>query len=271
MADTRWRFIDNEAALGSYNMALDMAMTLAASRGEAPATLRLYEWQNPTISLGYHQSETDIDLDRCRADGVDVVFRPTGGRAVLHHNEVTYSVTLPPDSPFFRADIMGVYELISRCLVRALRLLNVEVEFERSKKSAPGMAHDELSALCYASSAQYEIVVNGRKLVGSAQRRISNGALQHGSILVGDEHLNITHYLARDERGRRRVRDYMQRHTVSLQQVCAQPVVKQQLKALLKQAFAEELQIEFVDGVPSESECAEALKLQNKFAVLENS
>lgn len=271
MADAVWRFVDDGAALGSYNMALDMAMTLAASRREAPATLRLYEWQNPTISLGYHQSEADIDLDRCRADGVDVVFRPTGGRAVLHQNEVTYAVVLPPDCPFFRADIMGVYELISRCLVRSLRMLDVDVEFERSKKSPVTLAHDELSALCYASSAQYEIVVGGRKLVGSAQRRINNGVLQHGSILVGDEHLNITHYLARDERGRRRVRDYMNRHTVSLQQVCLQPVVRQQLKALIKQAFVEELRVEFIDGAPAESERAEALKLKNKFAVLENS
>lgn len=265
-----WRFIDSGFLSGSYNMAADMAMTLAAARGEAPATLRVYNWEQPTISLGYHQSEQDIDLNRCREDGVDVVFRPTGGRAILHHNEVTYAVVLPPSSPFYAPDIQRVYEFISRCLVRALRLLEIDVDFERSKKTPADFAHGELSTLCYASSIQYEISVNGRKLVGSAQRRINHGVLQHGSILVGDEHLNITRYLAgRDERLRQRVREYMEKNTVSLQQVSKKTIDKSQLVRSLRRAFAEELGIIFTDAPLSDSEHREAQTLQSKFAILE--
>lgn len=251
-------------------MAADMAMTLAAARGEQPATLRVYNWQNPTISLGYHQSEQDIDIDRCHEEGIDVVYRPTGGRAILHYNEVTYAVVLPPSSPFYAPEIQRVYEFISRCLVRALRSLEIDVDFERSKKSPTDFAHGELSTLCYASSIQYEISINGRKLVGSAQRRINHSVLQHGSILVGDEHLNITRYLAvRDERLRWRIREFMERNTISLQQVCKMPVDKSQLVRSLRQAFAEELDIKFTDASLSENEHREALSLQSKFAVLE--
>jgi lipoyl(octanoyl) transferase len=266
-----WRFIDSGSLPGSYNMAADMAMTLAAARGEQPATLRVYNWQNPTISLGYHQSEQDIDLDRCREEGVDVVFRPTGGRAILHQNEVTYAVVLPPASPFYAPEIQSVYEFISRCLVRALRLLDVDVDFERSKKSPADFAHEELSTLCYASSIKYEISIDGRKLIGSAQRRINHGVLQHGSILVGDEHLNITRYLTvRDERLRRLIRDYMEKNTISLQQARKTAFNKSQLVSSLRRAFAEELGIQFVDASLSENEHREALSLQSKFAVLEN-
>jgi lipoyl(octanoyl) transferase len=266
-----WRFIDSGFLPGSYNMAADMAMTLAAARGEAPATLRVYNWARPTISLGCHQSELDIDLDRCREAGIAVVYRPTGGRAILHHNEVTYAVVLPPSSPFYAPEIQRVYEFISRCLVRALRLLDIDADFERIKKSPSDFARGELSTLCYASSIQYEITISGRKLAGSAQRRINHGILQHGSILVGDEHLNITRYLAvRDEPFRQRVREYMEKNTISLQQVSKALLDKSQLVHSLRRAFAEELDILFFDASLSDHEHREALSLQSKFAVLDN-
>ncbi|MDZ7315937.1 MAG: lipoate--protein ligase family protein [candidate division KSB1 bacterium] len=270
-ADELWRFIHYGALPGAYNMALDMAMTLAASRGETLPTLRIYGWKVPTISLGYHQSEQDLDLDRCREDGVDVVYRPTGGRAVLHQNEITYAVVLPPSSRYFSDHILTIYELISRCLVRGLRCLGAPVDFER-KKRTPQFNGPDPAALCYASSAQYEIVIGNRKLVGSAQRRISNGVLQHGSILIGEEHLNITRYVAvRDDSQRLRLRSFMERRTVVLNQVLPHGVDKRQAALCIRDAFADELGIRFLDGEPTPNEHEEAMRLLERFSIVSSS
>jgi len=266
-----WRFIDSGPLPGATNMAADMAITQVLGREPAPPTLRVYQWSRPTISLGYHQSEKDIDLLRCSQDGIDVVYRPTGGRAILHDNEVTYAVILPPSSSFFALDIFGVYEFISRCLVHALQSLNIDADFERAKKTPDGFSRGELSTLCYASSIQYEIAIQGRKLVGSAQRRIHNSVLQHGSILLGDEHLAVAHYLAgHDDQWRHRVHQYLKKQTVSINQLTRTPVTRQQMIAALRQGFAEELRISFTDGQLSNEEMKQSELLRSKFAILEN-
>ncbi len=265
-----WRFIDDGDLPGAFNMAVDMAMTMAAARGEAPATLRLYGWRAPTISLGCHQSEEDIDPERCRRDGVEAVFRPTGGRAVLHYNEVTYAVVLPPSSPFYAADIMSVYALVSRCLVNALQRVGAPVDFERGKKPTADTGRD-LAALCYASASQYEIVVQGRKLVGSAQRRINNGALQHGSILIGNEHLDIVEYLSGlTDHQRKRLRQAMERRTITLNRACPHPPQRHEVRRAVKEAFTEVLGIRFVEEPLSANERREAENLAKRFSILEN-
>lgn len=250
-------------------MALDMAMTEAVAAGKVAPTLRLYSWRPWAISLGYHQSDQDVDVQRCRADHIDVVLRPTGGRAILHANELTYAVALPPSSPFFLKDVLTVYEIISRSLVRSLTLLGIDVDFERAKKTPKEFARGDLSTLCYASSVQYEIGINGRKLVGSAQRRINGSALQHGSILIGEEHLQITKYLsAKSESWRQRVKQYMQKNTISLNQVSDQKIDYNTLANALKSGFEQELGITFVEQDTSTAELQQARKIVSKFSIL---
>ena len=267
-AQEAWRFIDSGLQRGAMNMALDMAMTQAAVAGNALPTLRVYGWRPPAISLGYHQSENDVDVARCRKDEIDVVLRPTGGRAILHQNELTYSVSIPPESIHFAPDIQSVYALISRALVAALRLLDVNVEFDRARKTPKDFSKGELSTLCYASSVKYEINIGRKKLVGSAQRRINGGVLQHGSILIGDEHLRIARYLAaKDDQWRERVRDFMKKNTVSLNQVSRSPITYAQAGAALKKGFARELGVEFVDDDFSVAELDHAEKIKQKFSI----
>lgn len=252
-------------------MALDMAMTEAAACGAVPPTLRLYQWCPWAISLGYHQSGQDIDVQRCRADHIDVVLRPTGGRAILHANEITYAVALPPSSRYFSDDVLSVYEIISRALIRALESLGLHVDFERAKKAPQDLTRGDLSTLCYASSVQYEISIAGRKLVGSAQRRIHGSALQHGSILIGAEHLHITKYLsAKSESWRDRVRHYMQKNTISLNQVSDLNINYNLLASALKSGFQQALGIRFVEQEITPSETAFAQKIMSTFSILAN-
>ena len=266
-----WRFIDSGHATGASNMAVDMAMTQAVSQGQALPTLRLYAWQPHAISLGYHQSEHDVDLDRCREDNIDVVLRPTGGRAILHANELTYAVSIPPASPFFASDVQSVYEIISRCLVTALEFLDIKVDFERARKTPKDFSRGELSTLCYASSVQYEISIGRQKLVGSAQRRINGSVLQHGSILIGDEHLQITKYLtAKNEAWRQRVKRYMEKNTISLNQVSEKDISYDVLADAVKRGFQKELLVEFVENDMSKAELDRAKKLEQKFTILAN-
>jgi lipoate-protein ligase A len=265
----QWRFIDSGALPGAMNMALDMAMTQAVAEARVLPTLRVYRWRPWAISLGYHQSEIDVDLDRCRRNHIDVVMRPTGGRAILHAVELTYAVSIPPSSPFFSQDIQSVYSIISRCLVTSLDLLGINVCFERARKTPKDFARGELSALCYASSVQDEIGIEQRKLVGSAQRRIQGSALQHGSVLIGDEHLAVADYLAaKNQAWRERVKQYMIKNTVSLNQVSQRIVTYEALARALHDGFQSELGIEFVQARISDAELERAWRLAPKFSIL---
>jgi len=173
----RWRILRDGPASGSWNMAVDVAV--ARSLTPDHAVLRLYRWSRPTLSLGRHQPAFDrYDSFAARGLGVDVVRRPTGGREVLHDRELTYSVALP------LRHLSGVresYRTLNAALVEALRSLGVAAELATPEARTPGPG----AGPCFASPARGEVVVSGRKIVGSAQVRIGGAILQHGSILLG--------------------------------------------------------------------------------------
>jgi lipoate-protein ligase A len=161
-------------------MALDEAL-MGRARATGECVLRVYSWSAPTLSLGRHQvARGAYDDVRAAARGVAIVRRPTGGRAVLHHREVTYSVTAP-------ADVLGglatAYGVINSLVVSALRRLGVAAEIAEPS----GRALPPSPVPCFALPAAGEITVGGRKLVGSAQWRDRGALLQHGSILVEDD------------------------------------------------------------------------------------
>ncbi|MBM3803604.1 MAG: lipoate--protein ligase family protein [Acidimicrobiia bacterium] len=166
-------------------MAVDEALLCEVSEAQAPPQthLRFYQWRCPTVSLGLSQKpEQVINLDYCRSHGIEIVQRPTGGKAVLHDRELTYSV-VSNDSAFFpSANIGKTYCRIASALQRGFRLLGLETTLaaETGKRSATG----PLSSACFALSGHHEVLWQGRKLVGSAQRRRKNAFLQHGSILI---------------------------------------------------------------------------------------
>jgi lipoyl(octanoyl) transferase len=176
-----WRFLNTGRGEAAMNMALDEAMFLLHEAGMTPPTLRVYAWQTPTLSFGYAQSVArEVHLDACRQYGVDVVRRPTGGRAVLHDDEVTYSVIMPTAVSASANDITEHYRLIGLALSEALSQLGLPVRLARPQRSA--RQRPATSPACFAALSRYELSVDGRKLVGSAQKRASNALLQHGAI-----------------------------------------------------------------------------------------
>jgi lipoate-protein ligase A len=163
-------------------MAVDEALFRQAVGGKSPTTLRFYGWQRPTVSLGrFQDARREIDLEACRRLGIDVVRRPTGGKAVLHEQELTYAVAAADGSSPFPADILGTYRLISACIARGLAAAGIT-----AKMKAEGRARTEGTTLaaCFAHPSQYELLVEGRKICGSAQMRSQGGFLQHGSLLM---------------------------------------------------------------------------------------
>lgn len=199
------------------NMRRDEALLAGAERG-APPVLRVYGFSPPGITLGMNQRpERELDLARCAADGIRWAVRPTGGRAIFHDEEWTYSLCAPHDHPEWGGGLDAAYARASTLVLRALVRLGVPAGMAPRRPGpgaeAPRGARGEGSpaAPCFASSARHEVVVNGAKLVGSAQRRTARAYLQQGSILLGDGHLRIADYLALGAGRREPVREALRR------------------------------------------------------------
>jgi lipoyl(octanoyl) transferase len=175
-----WRLLDTGPADGFTNMAVDEALLEIYSAQALSPTLRFYTWSPPALSLGYGQPiASDIDLACCQALGIDVVRRPTGGRAVLHGREVTYSVIIREDDPLVAAGVLASYLTISRALIRGLSYLGITAELLPLRRP---ISSATVSPVCFATPSSYEVAVAGRKIVGSAQRRAHGAIMQHGSL-----------------------------------------------------------------------------------------
>lgn len=178
----QWRLIYDSPMNGAANMAADEAILQAVAQGASPPTLRLYGWEPFCLSLGYGQSLKDVDLAALEARGWNLVRRPTGGRAILHGDELTYSVALPADHPLAQGAILDSYLRLSAALLQAMTALGASVTADPD--GAPGGAK---GAVCFEVPSRYEITFGGKKLIGSAQVRKHGGMLQHGTIpLWGD-------------------------------------------------------------------------------------
>jgi lipoyl(octanoyl) transferase len=183
------RYIDSPALSGSFNMACDYYLAENTGFDDSPI-LRLYTWLRPTISLGFHQKSTDIDFAACEKDGVDIVRRPTGGRAILHWGEITYCIVVPVEENSGKQALQDIYSKVHLGILRALKKAGSPVVFAGAdKKPQPH------NPLCFASSAITELELDGKKVVGSAQRLIGSTVLQHGSILLNPSHLEMPKYL----------------------------------------------------------------------------
>jgi lipoate-protein ligase A len=177
---TTWRYFPYRVFTGAENMAIDEAILRSMAQMADPhPVLRFYGWKPATLSLGYAQSyDKEVDEAACRAEGIDIVRRPTGGRAVLHQYELTYSVIAPEHDPHVSGTIIESYLKISRALLEGFHSLGIPAEMV-----ACGIKEISSSA-CFDAPSWYELVVKGRKLVGSAQLRKDGILLQHGSILL---------------------------------------------------------------------------------------
>lgn len=189
----RWKFLDSGVNSGKFNM--DFDVFLAENFKQGNALLRLYRWNPYCISLGANQSFADIDLSKTRYHQIDVVKRPTGGRAILHSQELTYSVIYPIDPTTSAKNIYNEINLaLRKGLINFDPRLNA-IDLEHSQPDFKEFYKSDISAICFAVSAKSELNYKGKKLVGSAQRKLGNVILQHGSILCGAYHKKIVDYL----------------------------------------------------------------------------
>ena len=181
-----WRYLDSGPKSGAENMALDEDILLQAADGAAIPTLRLYTWDPPAVSLGRFQKiETSVNAEACKRRGIEIVRRGTGGRAVLHNHELTYCFVSRADNRLFPGDVPGTYKVIASGLLAGLRNLGIHAEMvSRSARHAALVKKGDKDPSCFSSPSWYEILVNGKKIIGSAQRRLSSAFLQHGSILI---------------------------------------------------------------------------------------
>jgi lipoate-protein ligase A len=185
-----WRWLDSGTADGATHMSLDAAL-LRNPSGITVPTLRIYGWRPRCISLGIHQPDLPIHFERCRSERVDVVRRPTGGRAVFHSDEITYSLVIPKEAEWYSRSKHDLYRVISSGIEKGLRDLGLPVEYVRRSAPAVSPADPSSSISCFSSSARWEILLAGKKLVGSAQRLTADGFLQQGSILTGSGHSGL--------------------------------------------------------------------------------
>ncbi|PID31207.1 MAG: octanoyltransferase [Candidatus Cloacimonadota bacterium] len=212
------KFIDSGINSGKFNMAADYYFS--REKLESPI-FRVYRWKPYCISLGYHQKIDEIDLERLKNYNIDLVRRETGGRAVFHATELTYSMIIPKNSQFYSDSIMDVYNKISKVLVRGLNLTGVSsADLERGE--APNFKNlykEKLSSVCFSSTSTYEVVSRGKKIVGSAQKRLKDSVLQHGSILVGLDHIDLIDYLSIPERLKSRFKEQVKEKTTTVAQL----------------------------------------------------
>jgi lipoate-protein ligase A len=175
------RLLRHPPADGAWNMAVDEALAASVGEGSSPPTLRLYGWQPPTLSLGYLQPAAAL-LPACRAMGIPLVRRPTGGRAVLHHQERTYSLALPWAPPWSLRSVPERFRVLAGGLIAGQARLGVEAGLADARESgaAPGRAE----AACFRARRLPAILCGGRKLAGAAERRFPTALLQHGSLLL---------------------------------------------------------------------------------------
>ena len=195
-------------------MAADEAILDACSRGESLPTLRLYAWEPACLSIGYAQPFQDVDVTRLQMRGWELVRRPTGGKAVLHVDELTYSVIARADEPRMVGTVLESYNRLAQALMEALRLLSLQVEM----KEQPGTGEGNNNPVCFEVPSTYEITVGGKKLIGSAQSRRKEGVLQHGSLPLHGDLTRILQVLNfPDEKARRLAAERLLAHATTVE------------------------------------------------------
>lgn len=250
-----WNFLNSGFHSGVHNMTVDrlLAKRMAEPRGQP--TLRLYGWDPHAVSIGYNQHRHDLDETKCFVQGIDIVRRPTGGRAILHADELTYSVVMYAEGK----SISQIYCDISKALVRGLRTIGADVEYSAVQPDFPHLYRNQNSIPCFASSARYEIQYRGRKLVGSAQRRYASPdgvevVLQHGSILLGTAHKKLSELVqVESEELHTSIRSGLEMKTIDLSTILGRNVSFDEAAVAVKGGFENEWNIEFNDDDFDES------------------
>jgi lipoate-protein ligase A len=259
---TPWRLLITPPAHGSWNMAVDEAILESAACGDVPPTLRLFAWQPACLSLGYAQSSADADRVRLTQRGWDLVRRPTGGKAILHTDELTYSVTGPQTESRLAGSVLESYRRLSAALLKALHLLSIPAQ------SQAEILHTESESkgpVCFEVPSNYEITVGGRKLIGSAQARRREGVLQHGTLPLFGDLTRITAVLAfPDEAGRSLAAERLTRRATTAEIVLGYPLDWNIAAHAFTSAFEQTLDLALTPAALTPTELERAAKLEHE-------
>jgi len=241
----KWDLIESGDHTGKYNM--DFDIELAGNCKDNEAFFRLYRWKPYAISLGANQSFEDIKIDEASINKIDVVKRPTGGRAILHAEEITYSVVIPISLGLSSTEI---YKKISLSLVAGLKLYDSalsDVELENIQPDFAKLLKEPSGIACFASTAKSEVKFHGKKIIGSAQRKMNKVILQHGSILCGNFHNRIVDYLNGSDANIAIIKDELLTKTTEIETILNKKVDYNLLKKCLIIGFESEWDINFLN------------------------
>ena len=240
----KWRLLETENYTAAANMAIDRAVIVANSEGKVPPTVRFFSWKPPAISIGYFQSlEEEVDLDICKKLGVDYVRRITGGGAVFHDEELTYSIVIPESHSQIPKNIIESYGRICGALMKGLKHLGIE------SKYAP----------------INDIITGGKKISGNAQTRKAKTVLQHGTILMD---LDVDKMFSLLKVPNEKIKDKLivdvKQRVTSVKQILGEDIRFNEAAEAMKIGFEEEFNVELVDGSPTEEEIELAKKFERE-------
>jgi len=242
----KWRFIDFEYYSPAYNMALDEALLEWNSKDKFPPTIRFYGWNPPTLSLGYFQKIHDeIDINKVKKNNIGLVRRITGGRAVLHDKELTYSVIVSEQHPKMPKTVTEAYRVISEGILAGFKELGLNAYFSipESKEEEKALRNPH-TAICFDTPSWYELVVEGKKIAGSAQTRQRGIILQHGSILIElNQNLLLDLFKYPNDRVKQRLQTNFKNKAVTINELLGRTVELEEIKMAFKTGFEKGLNI----------------------------
>lgn len=263
-----WNFINTGSKNPYYNMAMDEALLNFVSRGEIDPVIRFYTWNPATLSIGYFQRlQKEIDIDKVKEKGYGLVRRQTGGRGVLHDKELTYSVIVPESHPNMPSTVTEAYKIISQGLLEGFKNLGFETYFAipRSKEERDKLKQPR-SSVCFDAPSWYELVVEGRKIAGSAQTRQKGVILQHGSILQDidiDDLFDMFKF--KNERLKAKMKENFCQKAVAINDISNQHITLNEMENAFEAGFKKGLNIDFKPLELTEKQLEEVQELEDKY------
>lgn len=259
----KWRVINSGIGRAAENMAVDEAILKAHAAGKVPPTLRFYGWQPAAVSIGYFQkAASEVDMAACRSLGIDVVRRLTGGRAVLHDDELTYSLVVREDHPLVPPTITASYRFFCQGLLTGLKTLGIEAQMSMPKAAYSQTKRRNASAACFDAPSHYEVMVGGRKLIGSAQVRKEGVILQHGSILLNFDPERLVSLLKLPTtEAKNSLAGMLAKRAVSLTEAACREISWEEACLAMQAAFGSALGIELMTERLTDAEQATAHEL----------
>ena len=256
-----WRVLDYSQYTAYENMAIDEAIFRETINSKKKPTIRFYGWHPAAVSIGYFQDpKKELNLEQCGNMGIDIVRRLTGGKAVFHNDEITYSVVAGAGDKSFPADILGTYKVVSYCLVHGLSYLGIKANLA---KGCRGMEDADLKSCCFSVPSRNELLVGGRKICGSAQIRTKDGFLQHGSLLLTFDPEKALSVILPSSNSEHLAK--LRNAVAAINEIIANPIETNDICRALKKGFAEVLGIEIAEESLTPSEISLKNELIKKY------